>query len=409
MVHEMIPGLHTPWYAFGIAVGIGVAFWLFAARFAHRATSSLPAVVCVGFAFVLASNLIHGVGNGLVNPQTGDRWNPGQMLPQYYHDAAEITSPGQFLRQFEQHQPQLTCHARTHPPGAVLLFYALRKTVGHPAIISLIIAALSIGLSAIFLHVILRSRFDRQTCGLTTLLFLLTPAVAIYYCASLDAVIAACFLGTVACFRHSKTSLAVVGTVICLFAASFLTFAATFLLPVLIGYELIVRRRPWRSLVVLVVVAGLYAVVDLLLGFNYLTALQTASALENPDGFRLFAEPVSYAFTRLENVVTIVFFFGPVLSLLFVRGLGNMRLDAAGRELLTLTVLGVATLLAMFLTGAFRTGETARACLFLYPLLMFPVAACLDRRGRGDGSRRNMLCWVFGQTLVMQTFGGYFW
>jgi len=71
--------------------------------------------------------------------------------------------------------------------------------------------------------------------------------------------------------------------------------------------------------------------------------------------------------------------------------------------------LAVGTLLAMFATGAFRTGETARACLFIYPYLLLPVAAQLDHQ-QPDASDRRLLVWlVFGQTLLMQTFGGYFW
>ena len=63
----------------------------------------------------------------------------------------------------------------------------------------------------------------------------------------------------------------------------------------------------------------------------------------------------------------------------------------------------------LFLAGAFHTGETARACLFIMPFLMFPVAAHLDDCRSRPADRIVLLGLVFGQSLVMQTLGGYVW
>ncbi len=112
--------------------------------------------------------------------------------------------------------------------------------------------------------------------------------------------------------------------------------------------------------------------------------------------------------TRLENAGDILVFFGPFLLVLFGRGVRLMRAGVC-RELFLLTALGIITLLAMFLTGAFRTGETARACLFIYPYLTFPVAVCLQHYGCGNADRQVLLWLVFGQTLAMQTLAGYYW
>ncbi len=395
-----IPGVRAPLAGLWSSAAVGLLFSVMAWKSRSIAAGRFR-VILAGFLLVMGTNLIHGPQYGLVRPHQGGE--------QYYEDAVRVSSAGQLLREFGQLQPRLGVHARSHPPGAVLFFYALIHTVGHGAAVSMVIAALAVGFSGAFLYGVLSRDFDRDTCGYVTLLFLLIPAVQIYYCATLDAVIASCFLGVLLSIRHRSAPLGIGGAVVSLFCASFLTFAACFLVPVVVGYEIITRRSVRRSAVVLVGVGVLYTAMYLFCGFDYVDSFRTASALENPGGFLLFAEPASYVMTRLEDVANIAWFFGPFLLVLFVRGVQVMWRTAACRDLLALTVLGIATLLAMFLSGAFRTGETARACLFIYPYLIFPVAAYLEQRGRYDDDRRLLLSLVFGQSLAMQTLGGYFW
>lgn len=407
-LHAKFPGLLHQWplevcITAGVLAGFLVLAWNY-----RRIVHSVGLVAAAGFVLVLCTNLIHGPWYGLTYPHQGAPQPDQPAVLQYYHDAVKIDSAGKFLGRFQTVQPELECHSRTHPPGAVLLFYALIRTVGHGGAVSVAIAAMSVGLSAVFLYRVLRVDLDRHTCGYVTLLLLLTPAVQIYYCASLDAVVAGFCLGVLAFLRHRNPALSIAGMVGCLFCASWLTFGACFLVPVMVGFEIATGRTVRRSLCVVLGVTALYAVVQVVWDFNYLAAFAVASTLENPAGFMLLADPVSYAMTRLEGVGDILVFFGPFLLVLFVRGLRTMRRGTCP-ELLKLTVLGVLTLLAMFLTGAFRTGETARACLFIYPYLIFPVAAQLHRHPCGDSQARLLLGLVFGQTLLMQTAAGYYW
>ena len=396
------PGAGASLPSLCFSVAILLVFVILVTRFLEQITASRTAVATLGLLLVLSTNLIHGPDYGLVHPQRGDQL-------QYYADAQRVTNGGEFLRQFNTIQADLGCHARTHPPGAVLFFYALTRTLGSAAAVSLAIAILSVATSAICLYGVLSYEFDRRLCGYVTLLFLLIPSIQIYYCATLDAVVASCFLVVLLFARHPKTLPCIAGTSMGLFCASMLSFGASFLAPLLLGFEIITRRSVRRSVAALSVVAALYGLLYLGAGFNYLHAFRTASALENPGGFFLLSDPASYVTTRLENVADILWFFGPFLLMLSLGGMRIMIRTRVYPKLAALTALAVAILATMFLSGAFRTGETARACLFIYPYLMFPVAACLQQQESSPTDRKVLLGLVFGQTLAMQTFGGYFW
>ena len=119
----------------------------------------------------------------------------------------------------------------------------------------------------------------------------------------------------------------------------------------------------------------------------------------------LFTDPANYFFTRLEDIAEILFFLGPFLLVLFVRGIRSVKL----RPLDVLTVLGCLTMLGMFVVGAWRTGETARACGFIYPFLLFPVGRYLDEIEVGRPERLQLASVVFLQAVGMQVFGNYFW
>jgi hypothetical protein len=257
-----IPGLRAPASDWCVSAGILLCFLALLRQIPGRITTSLLAVTSLGLVLVVSTNLIHGPWYGLVRPHDGPL--------QYYHDAVQIHSAGQFLKGFEAAQAGLSCHSRTHPPGAVLFYYGLCKLVGGGAALSIAIAALAVVSSAIFLYRLLLHDFDRQTSGYVTLLFLLIPSVQIYYCACIDAVIAGCFLGVLLFVRHPNSLVSIAGTIACLFCASFLTFGACFLLPVVAGFEIITRRSVRNSVLVLLGVGILYGALYLISGFDYL-------------------------------------------------------------------------------------------------------------------------------------------
>jgi hypothetical protein len=119
-------------------------------------------------------------------------------------------------------------------------------------------------------------------------------------------------------------------------------------------------------------------------------AFLTASRSENPNGFQAIGVPIHYWLTRLENMGNIAVFASvPVLAVLV-----RKRPDR-------LTAAGVLVLLLMFITGAYRTGETARACMFIYPFLF------LTLKDLPAPFIRRLVAAAGIQTILMQALGSY--
>jgi hypothetical protein len=369
------------------------------------------AVATAGLTLIIATNAVPGVRAGLAAPVAFDA-RSGVFNPvaadgdQYYHAARDIQSTRVFLREFTELQRQgLNLHARTHPPGAVLLFFVLWKALVHPASIAVAVAAGSVLICVFAFRALLLREVPRRVADYLTFLFLLLPAVQVYYLATLDAVISALLLASVSFFSQGSR-MAVAGAACTLFLASALTFAALFAVAVLIAFEVLSRRSLSRATIVIAAVVASWAGVWLLTGFDYGLAFQMATRLENPAGFSGLATPADFVFTRIENVAEILLFLGPFVGVLIVR---SVRAALPRSELRVLSGCGVATLLAMFLTGAFRTGETARVCLFIFPFLLLPLAPYLAVRSGNPAERIQLAALVFGQSVAMQAIGFFYW
>jgi hypothetical protein len=381
-----------------VALGFAGAVW----HLERTRYRSIAEVAVFGTLLLLGSNAVQGTVHGFVRPTSG-----GTI--QYYHDARRYAArPLAFLQEFNQLQPTLNDHGRTHPPGAVLLFQGLIRLTGDsPAAISIFIALAASIVSAFSLRLLLSIQLPKAAPEPGVFLLLLLPAVQIYYCASLDAVIAALLLGVVALFSLPPTFGRSVASAACLAAASFLTFGFVWVIPLL----LMVEANRWggrRSLIrlagIIMFLFAVYGTLYLSCGFSYVIALRTAARLENPDGFRLLAEPLSYLFTRLEDLAEIALFTGPVLLSITIQNFKQFRREHAPASRIYVTAL--VTLAALFLTGAYRTGETARACLFICPYLLLPVISSVYFEPM---HRRWLMGAVFAQTLLMQLVGRYFW
>lgn len=323
----------------------------------------------------------------------------------YYRDMLRIDDPISLVHDYESlQQTVLYKHARTNPPGALINIYLLNQLVHDPGIISLIILITTGWVSGYFLYSIIRIMLpdDSGLAGYATLLFLSIPAVQVYYTHGVDPIVATLLLGTIYCVLHPRPQMWI-GAVGFLFWATFTSFLSIFILSILGGLFLCHRQYRLRILGIISATLVLYIGVYALLNYNYVNSFLIASAFENPDGMRLFSDTPTYISTRFESIAEILLFFSPFLVVYLLHGVPKLWREQS--VLLTLSGFAMLSFVGLMLFGVMSTGEAARAMVFVYPYLMFPVIYAIREYPQ---YRTLLVCLVFGQTLFMQTVGIYF-
>ena len=371
----------TPSWA---AIAAAGAMWLGLVVLTRVLDGRHLALAMVLGAATFATNSFHGWERGFVTPVSGPY--------SYWEDVKPDEPAVDFVRHFNERQRSLHTHSRTHPPLAVLV-YAPFVAASSPGV-----AAIGLGLLALILSLLsLRSLLGAAGAPMLPV-FAALPAVQVYFVSSLDALICAVFLSTLALALHERRPLRWLA-VLPLVVAALLTFASVFLAAVL-GWLAVSDRSRRRELAgVLLLTVLVLASLSPALGFDWWLAFRTATALENPNGFRLLAEPVTFLFTRLEGVAEVALFAGPLLCVLTVMALRQRPITFAW------SWSGLLVWAAMLAAGAFKTGETARACLFVMPCVLALVASRnLERR-----HVTLLTLSLFAQTLIMQLWGDFFW
>ncbi|MCB1036901.1 MAG: hypothetical protein KDD47_23950 [Acidobacteria bacterium] len=369
----------------------------------------------LGLGLVLAANLIQGGPEAaFLEPLTEETFG----VHQYYHDALEVEDAGRWLGSFNAQQEHLGLHARTHPPFAVLLPHLLLRLGGVKGLSFAFILAASLTLPILW-AILGRLGADPPRRALLVLLLAAIPAFNVYAAVTLDGVVAATstlfLLGLVRFVVSDRDFRRLEGGTVAALAGGFLltqalTFAGVFLLAVLVPLAAWERwrYRRWDLVFLLGGLLLLAALVEVALhaafGYDHLQALLTATRLEHLEASFRLAAPLGYLATRVESVCEIGLFLSlPALAVLLTPGRrGAFRLDSQGPARI-LPLAAVATVAAMLIAGAFRTGETARICLFLYPYLLLPLA---DRK---VSEIRALLLLAALQTAAMQLVGDFFW
>ncbi|MFW9913173.1 MAG: hypothetical protein ACFFEU_11910 [Candidatus Thorarchaeota archaeon] len=407
-----------------IGIGILVAFGL-AIGYMYRKGGKRPSIyliVIVGILLIIATNLIHGW-------QTGIEQTIG-AASEIFTDALNINSFVDFIGDFEALQPTLSLHAQTQPPGAVLAIYFLYQVLGDPSLIAIGLSIIAAVGSAFFLRGIVRRLFDDESARYAVFLYLILPAVQVYYLANIYALVATLVLGVLYFYIHPDRRISAVGTVVTLFLLTFITFLSVFMVFFLFIYEMLNANSEIRAgaagqkmratlqhikypLLLSLCVGAVYGLLLVTLGFNYINAFFYASYLENPNGFMLLASPFQYVSTRMQNVLDIVIFFGPVLSVLAYRGLKLLREDAEenadSSKKYNLVLAALIALSLLFLAGAPKKGETARICMFFLPFLLIPVITYIRRMELSHRDKIILLILVFGQAVLLQLIGFWLW
>ncbi|WP_034671614.1 hypothetical protein [Epilithonimonas caeni] len=330
---------------------------------------------------------------------------------QYYADAINITDGQIWLRDFSKNLEQFQMHTKTHPPFVTLLhFWILNiSNIETLAIVFFAIGCLSFPL---FYQVLVCLGFEGTRRKWMLLLFAVIPSVNIYLLVSIDALVLTStliFLLGFARIFHQKKIDAISFLLISsgLILTNLLTFSGLFLFAFLgcISFYFLLKGKwnfVWLSLMGTVVFILAFAIIYVTTGYDQLETFLLASQSENPDGFRLFHQPFVYVMTRLEDIGEIFLFlsFG-FLAVLFSKRQGIEVFE--NRNINILFFSAITAISAMFLTGAYGTGETARACLFLVPYFLILL------KDIGSDQFKILFYLCIFQTFGMQMIGNFYW
>ena len=336
---------------------------------------------------------------------------------QYYYDTLTVPGWKDWLAAFNVNQVNLSVHGRTHPPFAVLIHHLFLFPFNFN--LNILAAGLSlISLSTLpMLYLILNMyEIDERKLKLLMLLFAVIPAVNIYSVVSLDGVILAgstmFLLGLVILLKKPASWIS--GFLLMTIGFCFtnmLTFSGLFLGGVggLISLcELIINKRA-KLMIGMVLTLLTFSLLLFVLAeyfqYNHLQAFSLASKLESSGGFRLFTDPINYLLTRFEDISELLFFLSFPLFALFIKSKPyNFSPDRINlQDTNFLFIVGSIVIFLMFLTGAYRTGETARTCLFIYPFFLLQLT-------KTDESIIKMaVMQVAIQTVIMQAVASYYW
>jgi hypothetical protein len=402
-----------------IAVGIFLVFGVLIYRYYESVSRLFPAILLIGFFSVFLTNLIQGWELGIVNSIGGAN--------EIYQDAIGISSALDFISYYATIQPTLTTHALTQPPGAVLSIYFLNIIFGNEAGVAVGLALLSTIVSLAALRPIFRRFFSEKTTSLGLLLYSFLPAVQVYYLANIYAIVATLAIVCLYFYLHSDSRISMIGSIVFSFLGTFISFLfvvipLTFLLNDILrsfmeeresdeGRISFLMKNLLKPVSIILSVVFLYGILYLSIGFNYVDAFLYASASENPTGFMLLANPVEYFITRLQDVMDILVFLGPILVAFSYRGLQLLRRSQSEdqKKMLILVFSAFLALFLLFLTGAPKKGETARICMFILPFVLIPVLYFVEEKQYPKSELVVLLLIVFAQAVILQLIGTYVW
>ena len=314
----------------------------------------------------------------------------------YFSDAQQISGLAAWLRHFDH--ASLDFHSSTHPPGPVLFYFVVLKLFGVPlgSLVGGCVVGLlgSLGVAATYTFAGLWTA-DRRARLTASALYALLPALTVFFPEFDQVYPIFCMLLIFFWCRALQSEREIPWDAICLgftaFVALFFAFNLLAIGAFLGCYAIYwMWRRDWsraafrkvlrNSGVAGCVCAGTYTLLWLGVGYDPIGAFRQALAYQ-----KIYANLLhrSYFSSALCDPYDFLLGAGmmalPLLLFYFCRAIRNFD---GGKEEIALSLIGLATILTVDLTGVLR-GETARVWLFLQPLLLVPAALELARfRGR---------------------------
>jgi methylthioxylose transferase len=397
-----------PWLALALAIG-GLA-WLAVRRLVHAPTPVFLVTLVAGgwaFAVVLAAQA-HGLA---------DVSAPFRRPLDYWANVplVEAIGPRVFAERFADLVPQLSLHARTHPPGGVLVLWAVARATGRNVTAASLLVSFVGALGVVPTYAMAREVYGRRAARAAAALFAFSPGVLLFSATSMDAVfmtVVGCALAALVRAPRSD-GWAFVGGVLAAIALCF-TFGALSLALVGLGVGLLAVRRgrgipgqAWRVArrgAMVLAGAGVGAV-----------AVWAASGLDLPAVFRANLSAHLHDPSRARSYL--YWLFADVPAFLVAAGLAQSALLIAETRARWrdrrpgLETVAWGTLAVLAVSGLFR-GEVDHIWLFLMPLVAAPAGAALAARD-ATAPPRSALTAPLGasmaQATIMQVLLSTYW
>lgn len=385
----------------------------------HQQKSSIVKMLPIIWLLVISTNLLQGFDQGLSLPTTSD--NPYDSS--YYQDARLITNPSNFLEHYITVQPFLGYHSRVHPPLPVLIHYSLNQITINPIFHSLTISLLSL-ISIWIVYKFTSLYTSTENARFVSLLFGLLPAYQIYSLASMDALIATVFIATL--YSYTKSGKSVI-THALLFVSALLTFGYIWLIPILYVITLITHKNVFKDFILLLMgnllILFLFQIVT---GYSYIASFKLATSFESTHFFfESLYTFLSYCVTRIQDVLEPIFFLGPIITLMLFKAFSWLQIHPVKiiKHLATATSIsiqkihipgfialaGLASFFGFIATGAYYTGETARAAFYLIPVIIISLGPFFDAIKMKPVHQHLLILALITQTTIMQLFGHFLW
>ena len=342
----------------------------------------------------------------------------------YYGDVPLVRSPGQFLRDFAELRPHLSMHARTHPPGPILVLWVFWRLSGGDVLqVATWVVALA-SLTVVPLYLFARDLAGREAATTAAALYVVTPTIILYNATSMNAVYALFAVTTMFLFFRAMdrqtviyaplAGLAFAITVFMSYDMAILGifFAVIFLFSV---FDSSCRRKSViAAALMLATFVAFYGVLYLATGFNGVSSLVAAVKQVHNDlvYMELYTPRASYWRWRLGNPFEVFFFAGiPVTVLFLAEWLTRLRARAA-RSRADKYLIAALVMLVVFNFAYLGKSENARISGFYFPFIIVPASLYLLRAIRETNSQTVLYVTVallFAQTWLMETLLYTYW
>jgi hypothetical protein len=354
--------LHAqPWILPALAFALAAVIW--GPRLADRLRERQLLAAAYGAALAWPALLAAADGIGALPAPLASRY-------EYLHDVGRVASPGSFLSHFTAQLPTYATHVKGHPPGMLLVLWALNR-VGLGGATPATVLVLAVGaLAAPAVLIAVRELAGVGAMRATAPFVALVPG-AVWIATSADALfmgVGACGIALVALAsgRHDARGDALaLGGGLTLGALLMLTYGAVPLGAIVLAIALH-RRRVRPLLLAGIGVAAVFAVFALA-GFWWFEGLHATR--------ELYASGVAsrrpYLAFLLIDLAALALATGPALA----AGLGRLR----GGALWVLPGGALVAIALADLSGLSR-GETERIWLPFVPWLLVATAALTTRR-----------------------------